>query len=58
MRTYSEKVLVPVTKPQKENLLKFANQLQIPVSQLVRAAINFYLNEKLKKQTDLYEQTN
>jgi len=45
MRTYSEKVLVPVTKPQKENLLKFANQLQIPVSQLVR--------EKLKKQTDL-----
>jgi len=53
MRTYSEKVLVPVTKLQKENLLKFANKLQIPVSQLVRAAINFYLNEKLKKQTDL-----
>jgi hypothetical protein len=53
MRSYTEKILVPVTKNQKENLLKFANELQIPTSQLVRSAINFYLTEKLKKQQNL-----
>ena len=53
MRVYSETLLVPLTKEQKDNLRIYANQLQIPVSQLVRAAINFYLNEKLKKQSDL-----
>jgi hypothetical protein len=53
MRIYSETVLVPLTKEQKDNLRIFANQLQIPVSQLVRAAINFYLTEKLKKQSEL-----
>jgi hypothetical protein len=51
MRSYTEKILVPVTKSQKENLIKFANELQIPTSQLVRAAINHYLTEKLKKQS-------
>jgi hypothetical protein len=59
MRSYTEKILVPVTKNQKENLLKFANQLQIPTSQLVRAAINYYLSEKLKPQTEIsYEPKN
>jgi hypothetical protein len=53
MRIYSETVLVPLTKEQKDNLRTFANQLQIPVSQLVRAAINFYLTEKLKKQSEI-----
>jgi hypothetical protein len=59
MRSYTEKILVPVTKSQKENLLKFANELQIPTSQLVRSAINFYLTEKLKKQSEIsYEPQN
>jgi hypothetical protein len=59
MRIYTEKVLVPLTKGQKENLLKFANQLQIPVSQLVRSAVNTYLSEKLKNQTIIsYEPKN
>jgi hypothetical protein len=59
MRSYTEKVLVPVTASQKENLLKFANEMQIPISQLVRAAINYYLSEKLKKQTEIsYEPQN
>jgi hypothetical protein len=59
MRSYTEKILVPVTKSQKENLLKFANELQIPTSQLVRSAINFYLTEKQKKQSEIsYEPQN
>lgn len=52
MRIYSEKVLVPLTKVQKENLLKFANELQIPLSQLVRSAINNYLIQKTKLQNE------
>jgi hypothetical protein len=59
MRTYSEKILLPITKTQKENLLKFANELQIPTTQLVRAAINYYLSEKLKPQIQIsYEPKN
>jgi hypothetical protein len=59
MRIYTEKVLVPLTKSQKENLLKFANQLQIPVSQLVRSAVNTYLLEKIKNQSIIsYEPKN
>jgi hypothetical protein len=59
MRIYTEKVLVPLTKSQKENLLKFANQLQIPVSQLVRSAVNTYLSEKIKNQSIIsYEPKN
>jgi hypothetical protein len=59
MRSYTEKILVPVTKSQKENLLKFANELQIPTSQLVRAAINYYLSEKLKPKIEIsYEPKN
>jgi hypothetical protein len=59
MRIYTEKVLVPLTKSQKENLIKFANQLQIPVSQLVRSAVNTYLSEKIKNQSIIsYEPKN
>jgi hypothetical protein len=50
---YTEKMIIKLTKVQKETLRNYALQLEIPVSQLVRSAINTYLSTKILKQSNL-----
>jgi hypothetical protein len=50
---FTEKMIIKLTKVQKETLRNYAIQLEIPVSQLVRSAINTYLSTKILKQSNL-----
>jgi hypothetical protein len=46
---YTEKVLVKLTKLQKDLLKHYANDLQVNLSQLIRMSINHYLNTKTQQ---------